>query len=109
MTPEELSGFKARILSELGKAAIKLYEFPEPESAEAKREEAPLRARLPFAVIGSNAVGEGRVRCRRYPWGTVEVENLDHNDFIALRNMLLRFHPLASRSLAHRGDGTGPT
>ena len=27
-----------------------------------------------------------------YPWGVVEVENLEHNDFIALRNMLIRTH-----------------
>ena len=52
-----------------------------------------LRERVPFAVVGSNAVVEAggrRVRGRAYPWGVVEVENLEHNDFIALRNMLIR-------------------
>ena len=33
-----------------------------------------------------------KVRGRVYPWGVVEVENLEHNDFIALRNMLIRTH-----------------
>ena len=51
--------------------------------------------RVPFAVIGSNTVVESsgrKVRGRVYPWGVVEVENLEHNDFIALRNMLIRTH-----------------
>ena len=53
------------------------------------------KERVPFAVIGSNTVVESsgrKVRGRVYPWGVVEVENLEHNDFIALRNMLIRTH-----------------
>lgn len=49
--------------------------------------------RVPFAVVGSDKVidiGGKKVRGRQYPWGVVEVENLDHNDFIALRNMVIR-------------------
>ena len=48
---------------------------------------------MPFAVVGSNKVmevGGKRVRGRQYPWGLVEVDNLVHNDFIALRDMLIR-------------------
>ncbi|WAR13047.1 SEPT7-like protein [Mya arenaria] len=51
--------------------------------------------RVPFAVVGSNTVTEAggkRIRGRQYPWGIVEVENLEHNDFLALRNMLIRTH-----------------
>jgi len=71
---------------------------------------------VPFAVVGSTEVHEvdgKKVRGRKYPWGLVEgkhikftscmtmnnfylyfilVENLDHCDFVALRNMLLRTH-----------------
>jgi len=50
---------------------------------------------VPFAVIGSNTVVDvdGRlVRGRRYPWGTVLVENTEHCDFLALRNLLVRTH-----------------
>ena len=52
-----------------------------------------LQDRVPFAVVGSNRVTEvngKRVRGRHYPWGTVEVDNLVHNDFLALRDMLIR-------------------
>lgn len=31
-----------------------------------------------------------KLRYREYPWGIVEVENLDHNDFIPLRDMVVR-------------------
>jgi septin 7 len=76
-----------------------------------------LQSRAPFAVIGSNAVvektGAGaqrtKVRARVYPWGVVEggcahgstvliisllcpVENLEHNDYVALRDILIRTH-----------------
>ncbi|CAH2450430.1 Septin protein involved in sporulation [Komagataella phaffii CBS 7435] len=48
---------------------------------------------LPLSVIGSssrvvNSLGNV-VRGRSYKWGTVEVENEDHCDFIKLRSMLL--------------------
>lgn len=29
---------------------------------------------------------------REYPWGSVEVDNLAHNDFVALRDMIIRFN-----------------
>ena len=48
---------------------------------------------IPFAVVGSNAVVEvnnKKVRGRSYPWGVVEVENMEHCDFVTLRNMLIR-------------------
>lgn len=48
---------------------------------------------MPFAVVGSNTVLEvnsKRVRGRQYPWGLVEVDNLQHNDFLALRETLIR-------------------
>lgn len=49
--------------------------------------------RVPYAVVGSNKVMEvngKKVRGRQYPWGLVEVDNLLHNDFLALRDMLIR-------------------
>ena len=51
-----------------------------------------LQASIPFAVIGSNQLIEvkgKKIRGRLYPWGVVEVENPDHNDFLKLRTMLV--------------------
>ncbi|KAF7629935.1 Septin-type G domain-containing protein [Meloidogyne graminicola] len=60
-----------------------------------------LEKRIPFAIVGSTHIkellvsGEKRAskqkfRVREYPWGVVEVDNLAHNDFIALRDMIIR-------------------
>lgn len=32
------------------------------------------------------------MRGRAYPWGTIEIDNEDHCDFIKLRQMLIRTH-----------------
>lgn len=56
---------------------------------------------MPFAVVGSNTVMDvngKRVRGRQYPWGTVEVDNLEHNDFLALRDMLIRYNTYTTGS-----------
>jgi len=98
MTPEEVVHFKSVILSQISAAKIKIYEFPEVEDGEdvERKENRKLKERVPFAVVGSNmtieAEGGKRVRGRRYPWGVVDIENLDHCDFVPLRNMLIRTH-----------------
>ena len=45
-----------------------------------------------------------KVRGRRYPWGVVQIESMEHSDFIPLRNMLVsrtdcRFRPSVSASV----------
>ncbi|RMC05900.1 hypothetical protein DUI87_17444 [Hirundo rustica rustica] len=57
-----------------------------------ERERLKRRASIPFAVIGSNQLIEvkgKKIRGRLYPWGVVEVENPEHNDFLKLRTMLV--------------------
>ena len=53
-------------------------------------------SKVPFAVVGADnevATADGRkVRGRRYPWGTIEVDNEEHCDFVKLRQMLIRTH-----------------
>ncbi len=53
-------------------------------------------SKVPFAVVGADrevALPDGRkVRGRRYPWGTIEVDNEEHCDFVKLRQMLIRTH-----------------
>ncbi len=54
-----------------------------------------VQASIPFAVIGSNQLIEvkgKKIRGRLYPWGVVEVENPEHNDFLKLRTMLVWVH-----------------
>ena len=84
----------------------------------------------PFAVVGSNVIvqdenGEDRVtireplemwhynlqhwcagkkvRGRRYPWGTVNIENKDHCDFLTLRSLVLAHHLQVQHS-THRSN-----
>jgi septin 7 len=95
MTPEECRDFKKTILNEITQHKINIYEFPSCADEEENKMIKKLRERIPFAVIGSNTIVESqgkRTRGRLYPWGVVEVENLEHNDFVALRNVLLRLH-----------------
>jgi len=95
MTPDECRDFKRTVLNEIAQHKIKIYEFPDPDDEEEAKIQKKLKDRVPFAVVGSNTVVDSngrKVRGRIYPWGVVEVENLDHNDFIALRNMLIRTH-----------------
>lgn len=96
LTSEECGLFKKQILSEIVQHKIKIYEFPDTmEEDEEHKLNKSLKERVPFAVVGSNAVIEvdgKKIRGRKYPWGIAEVENLEHCDFIALRNMIIRTH-----------------
>ncbi|XP_022235540.1 septin-7-like isoform X2 [Limulus polyphemus] len=95
MTSEECALFKRTILNEITQNKIKIYEFPDCDDEEENKLQKPMKARVPFAVVGSNTLVEvngKKVRGRKYPWGIAEVENLEHCDFIALRNMLIRTH-----------------
>ena len=65
---------------------------------------------IPFAVVGSNAIVEvnnKKVRGRMYPWGVVEVENMEHCDFVTLRNMLIRWGKEGRRERGRGWDGMG--
>ncbi|XP_054717140.1 septin-7-like isoform X3 [Uloborus diversus] len=95
LTPEECASFKRTILSEISRNKIKIYDFPDCDDEEENKMQKQLKQRVPFAVVGSNTVIEAngkRVRGRKYPWGVAEVENMEHCDFIALRDMLIRTH-----------------
>uniref|UniRef100_A0A8C1MZB6 Septin-7 n=1 Tax=Cyprinus carpio TaxID=7962 RepID=A0A8C1MZB6_CYPCA len=98
LTPKETRNMKAKILSEIDKFKIRIFQVSEcdPYNEDLfKQQTLELKRSIPFAVIGSNTVVERngrRVRARVYPWGTVEVENPSHSDFVHLRNMLIRTH-----------------
>merc|ERR1719391_117725 len=98
MTPEEVASFKTVIMEQIAAAKIKVYEFPEVEDGEEaeRKENRRMKERVPFAVDGSNPIIEGaggqKSRGRKYPWGVVDIENLQHCDFLPLRNMLIKTH-----------------
>lgn len=96
LTADECKLFKKQILNEIVMHKIKIYEFPDTsEDDEEHKLNKSLKERVPFAVVGSNTVIEldgKKLRGRKYPWGIAEVENLEHCDFIALRNMIIRTH-----------------
>jgi len=98
-------------MNQITQSKIKIYEFPDdigcssvsnggsnPEDERERRENRKLKERVPFAVVGSNTLidapdgGEKKIRGRRYPWGVVDIENMEHCDFVPLRNMLIRTH-----------------
>ncbi|CAG0920199.1 unnamed protein product [Notodromas monacha] len=104
MTPEECDEFKAQVLTEIRQHKIKIYDFPDSDDEEESKIQRPLKDRVPFAIVGSNTVLEvdgKKVRGRRYPWGTVDVENLEHCDFVALRKMVVRSHMMDLREVTN--------
>ncbi|XP_043221802.1 septin-7-like isoform X6 [Amphibalanus amphitrite] len=102
MTPEEITRFKRQILNEIAQHKIRIYEFPDCDDEEEAKAHKALRERVPFAVVGANTVVEvdgKKVRGRRYPWGVVQIESMEHSDFIPLRNMLIRTHMMDLRDV----------
>jgi len=97
MTPEECQHFKETVMNQIQTAKIKIYEFPEVSDGEEndKKVNRQMKERVPFAVVGSNMIIDvdgKKARGRKYPWGLVDIENLQHCDFVPLRNMLIRTH-----------------
>jgi len=75
LTGDECQKFKQRILKDITDNNINIYRFPPLGDDESESELAELRERIPFAVVGSNAVievGGKKIRGRKYPWGIVE-------------------------------------
>lgn len=98
LTSKEIQALKAKVLSQIAEAEVRIYEFPDCDSDEDedyKKQDEELKKAVPFAVIGSNTILEvngKRVRGRQYPWGIVEVENPKHSDFSKLRSVLVSTH-----------------
>ena len=55
MTPEEILYFKQVVLNQIAESSINIYNFPDLESfSDRHNDHRKLRAKVPFAVIGSN-------------------------------------------------------
>ncbi|KAI9757897.1 MAG: Cell division control protein 3 [Lichina confinis] len=98
LTDDEIATFKQRILADIQHNDIQIFEGPryELDDEETIAENSEIMSKVPFAVVGADhevATADGRkIRGRRYPWGTIEVDNEEHCDFVKLRQMLIRTH-----------------
>ncbi|XP_005186503.1 septin-2-like [Musca domestica] len=100
----ELQRFKSKILEELSKNGVNIYRFPTDDETVADTN-STMNDHIPFAVVGSREfvkIGNKQVRARQYPWGTVQVENEVHCDFVKLREMLIRTNMEDMREQTHQ-------
>lgn len=99
----ELQRFKIKIMSELVSNGVQIYQFPTDDETVTEVNNT-MNSHIPFAVVGSTdfiRIGNKTVRARQYPWGTVQVENENHCDFVKLREMLLRTNMEDMREQTH--------
>ncbi|XP_072252002.1 septin-8-A-like isoform X3 [Leuresthes tenuis] len=99
----DLDKLKIKIMSELVSNGVQIYQFPTEDEAIAEINSS-MNTLLPFAVVGSTEdikVGNKMVKARLYPWGSVQVENESHCDFVKLREMLLRVNMEDLREQTH--------
>ncbi|KAI1617030.1 septin like spn2 [Exophiala viscosa] len=94
LTPEERRAFKERIREEFQFHNLRMYPYDNEDLDDEERAtNSTIKELAPFAVIGSerSSVINGRqVPTRQHRWGTINVEDENHSDFIYLRNFLLR-------------------
>lgn len=107
LTPTELAESKKLIMEDIDYYQIPIYNFPydvEEDDELTIDENAELRSRLPFAIVGSEQTfdidGQEKL-ARKYPWGYVEVENPKHSDFLLLRGALLGSHLADLKEITH--------
>lgn len=95
LTRDEVAAIKKQVLADIQEHQINIYTMPdcEPdEEPEFQRQLEQIKQAVPFAISSSIEKHEldGRlVFARKYPFGTVEIENPDHSDFVKLRSMLV--------------------
>lgn len=94
-TTEECAAYKRIIMNQIAHHNINVYDFPSYVHGEENEAQRTLKERLPFAIMGSLSIVDvhgNKLRGRKYPWGTAEIENIEHCDFVALRNLFVRTH-----------------
>ncbi|CEP22854.1 Seventh homolog of septin 1 AltName: Full=Septation protein 7 [Cyberlindnera jadinii] len=105
LTQEELTLNKQLISKDIELNGIPVYDFSiDSDDPETITEIDALRQNLPFAICGSydTEVIEGSIcHVRRYPWGTLKVEDPDHSDFTSLRNVLFGSHLQELKDTTH--------
>lgn len=93
LNKQELINFKLIVNNTLKAYNIKVCQFISDNYVLEK-----IKSFVPYAVIGSNTLGSEShrsvIRVRQYHWGTVEIENPEHCDFVHLREVLMSEHIL---------------
>jgi len=104
LTTDELVRFKARVMSDISEAGIATYTFAAGgggagggEGDVDTSESAGPQLDPPYAVSSSSvdcaaSGAEQKHRVRQYPWGTMDVHNPDHCEFVPLRQLLIGIH-----------------
>ncbi|KAH3664394.1 hypothetical protein WICMUC_005779 [Wickerhamomyces mucosus] len=96
LTSEELVLNRRLIFSDIKRNDIKIYDFGNNDTGFEQIDELNIFENcLPFAVSGSYETKQIKgsiVHVREYPWGTFKVEDVKHNDFTLLRNVLFGSH-----------------
>ncbi|KAJ8143575.1 hypothetical protein OXX80_000472 [Metschnikowia pulcherrima] len=96
LVDEEIVAFKQRVLADIAYQKIRIFspQVFDNDDDETTSNSRALISAYPFAVVGSTTdvqTADGRsVRGRAYPWGVIEVDNENHNDFVRLRQLLVR-------------------
>lgn len=96
LVDEEIEEFKTRVMNDIKYQKIKIFtpQIYENDDEEVTNNCKALISSFPFAVVGSTTevqTADGRtVRGRLYPWGVIEVDNESQNDFVKLRQLLIR-------------------
>lgn len=107
ISKSELQKFKMRIRNELLNKNVNFYQFPTDDRSvdnTTANENKKLNSQMPFAVVGSieeHTIGNKTMRARKYPWGTVQVENEQHCEFLHLRNAILKTNMEDLREVTH--------
>ena len=72
LTKHELSILKQNISNDIKNNNMNVYDFDTNDNDEVQQ---------PFGIVSSNEFNEKNIRSRKYCWGTIEIDNKNHNDF----------------------------
>lgn len=103
----QLQRLKENINREIEENDIEIYQFPDCDSDEDEdfqAQDRTLKNSVPFAIVAGTHtmdVNGKKVRGRQYPWGFVEVDNLNHSDFALLRRFIIQTHMQDLKDVTH--------
>lgn len=94
-TKSELANFKRNILQDIERFKIPVFQFQADESEtdpEIIEESRYLSQLQPFAIITSDiesTINNKKTRIRKYPWGTIDINDTNVSDFPVLKSVIL--------------------